>query len=959
MFRSKFILLCVALFVFFPLVASLPHVRNFTKININAGNQNWDIAQCENDWMYFANNNGLLEFDGLTWRLYPILNKAAVRSLYYDKKTKRIYAGGYNEFGYYYRKQDGMLHYRTMRQNMHSTKMNIADVWNIHKLSNHLIFQADYHIVLAGTNYFKVFKFNDKIYNSEIINDKLYIAQFQTGISYFNGHKFIEISDNELLKNKKVCAILPYQTDQMLFVTDLHGIYLYKNFKLSRFQTHIDHYLKTGEAFSASIRNNKLAIGTVQSGLIVKNLSDNSILHTSKSTGLQNNTVLCLSFDNSDNLWLGLDNGIDYIIANSPVQNVVGNSNHIGAGYTSALFNNKLYLGTNQGLYFQKYNYEKNPQTYPKNNIKGQIWSLSVINNEMFCAADKGLFVFNNENITAIDDLRGVFVVKQLNKNPNRLLGLKYYGFFVLDKKNNKWRLSNNIRGYNEGGKSFIEDTFGDIWVSHSVNGIFRLSLNENLTAFDHVESFDIKNGLPTNHNNNVFEFNNQIQVSTEKGFYTFNPDTKKFDKSVLFNKLFQGSGPFEIKINAKGDIWALSSNNIYVAHRYGNKYVVDSSSFLLLNNKMIRTFEHINTLPDGKVIFGTENGFSVFENSKATAVKKNSKLAIRSIYFIGQTDTLMHNNIPNDAHTNINTIESDYNTVRFEYVCTEFRNENAVKYSYKLENYDKKWSNFSNSTSKEYSKIPPGKYIFRVKAVNQTNAQTLEANYSFEMKPPWYLSTFAKIAFYLLFVLALLLLVVVIEKRVKRASRKMELLKEQEIIEQKNQFLIETKEKENEIIALKNLQLEYELKHKSQDLANTTMTILRKNEMLQEMNKYLDTIEEQLAQNLDSTKIKKQIQTIQKDISQNIETDSNWSKFQDNFDLVYDHFLKRLGNEYPNLSQNDKKICAYLHMNLTSKEIAPLVNTTYQSVEMTRHRLRKKLNLARDVNLTNFLQKF
>ena len=80
---------------------------------------------------------------------------------------------------------------------------------------------------------------------------------------------------------------------------------------------------------------------------------------------------------------------------------------------------------------------------------------------------------------------------------------------------------------------------------------------------------------------------------------------------------------------------------------------------------------------------------------------------------------------------------------------------------------------------------------------------------------------------------------------------------------------------------------------------------------------------------------------------------------FEKNFDIVYDEYLTRLGNTFPELTVSDKKLCAYLKMDLSSKEIAPLMNLTYRSVEMTRYRLRKKLNLSREQNLIEFLQRF
>ena len=100
-------------------------------------------------------------------------------------------------------------------------------------------------------------------------------------------------------------------------------------------------------------------------------------------------------------------------------------------------------------------------------------------------------------------------------------------------------------------------------------------------------------------------------------------------------------------------------------------------------------------------------------------------------------------------------------------------------------------------------------------------------------------------------------------------------------------------------------------------------------------------------------------ISRMREEIDSNIRHDDDWKKFERNFDIVYDEYLTRLGDTFPELTVSDKKLCAYLKMGLSSKEIAPLLNLTYRSVEMTRYRLRKKLNLTRDQNLIDFLQRF
>ena len=161
---------------------------------------------------------------------------------------------------------------------------------------------------------------------------------------------------------------------------------------------------------------------------------------------------------------------------------------------------------------------------------------------------------------------------------------------------------------------------------------------------------------------------------------------------------------------------------------------------------------------------------------------------------------------------------------------------------------------------------------------------------------------------------------------------------------------------KENEEEMMKR-KMKMELDHKAQDLAASTMNVIRKNEILLDIDSELESLSENMTD--DRNKMLKRLAKIRHMIKENIQHDNIWQQFEENFDIVYDDFLKRLGEQYPQLTVSDKKMCAYLKMDLSSKEIAPLLNLTVRSVEMTRYRLRKKLGLSRENNLTEFLQNF
>ncbi|WP_064196538.1 MULTISPECIES: LuxR C-terminal-related transcriptional regulator [Emticicia] len=90
--------------------------------------------------------------------------------------------------------------------------------------------------------------------------------------------------------------------------------------------------------------------------------------------------------------------------------------------------------------------------------------------------------------------------------------------------------------------------------------------------------------------------------------------------------------------------------------------------------------------------------------------------------------------------------------------------------------------------------------------------------------------------------------------------------------------------------------------------------------------------------------------------IDNNIASGHDWQIFEQNFNRVHEEFFKKLLEKFPDLTPGDLKLSAYLRMNLSSKEIAQLLNITYRSVELKRYRLRKKLHLETEENLVEWL---
>ena len=163
--------------------------------------------------------------------------------------------------------------------------------------------------------------------------------------------------------------------------------------------------------------------------------------------------------------------------------------------------------------------------------------------------------------------------------------------------------------------------------------------------------------------------------------------------------------------------------------------------------------------------------------------------------------------------------------------------------------------------------------------------------------------------------------------------------------------MLLEIKELENEqqLMKLQNDQLSLDVDAKNKELAFSTMSLIKKDELL-------TLIKDDLKKTTDEGNKSMSIKSVISTITKNINHEDSWNIFKDAFDTVDKDFLKKLKNLHPLLTPNDLRLCAYLRLNLSSKEIAPLLNISVRSVEIKRYRLRKKMNLNHENGLAEYI---
>jgi hypothetical protein len=261
------------------------------------------------------------------------------------------------------------------------------------------------------------------------------------------------------------------------------------------------------------------------------------------------------------------------------------------------------------------------------------------------------------------------------------------------------------------------------------------------------------------------------------------------------------------------------------------------------------------------------------------------------------------------------------------------------------LEGYDKTWSSWTTKSEKDYTNLPNGKYNFQIKARDNLNNLSEMISFGFIVQPSWYNTSLAYVFYVFLLIVLLVLLNVLQKKKLNHQKRTYEEKQAQINI----QHQLEREKNEKEIIKLQNEKLTTEMVFKNKELADTSMHLVERSDALLKVKDELQKLYKKSNENHD---IKKALQLVH-DIEKN---NLNWENFATHFDEINNDFLKHLKSKFPKLTPSDLKVCTYLQLNLSSKEIAQLLNISLRGVEISRYRLRKKLDLLPEQTLVEFL---
>jgi ligand-binding sensor domain-containing protein/DNA-binding CsgD family transcriptional regulator len=932
----------------------VPYVQNYTKALYQSGNQNWSITRDEHGIMYFGNSEGLLTFDGKYWQSYPMPNGLIVRSVAADGKGK-VYSGGFGEFGYWQTNKNGSLKYHSLTRLVPKKYQPVnEEIWKIYIDKGQIIFQSFGAIYIYSEGKINVIKGANPFLFLYKANGRYFVEEVNKGLFELKNTQLSYIEGSDKIGNSGVLSLLSLSGNKLLIGTARNGLFIYNGKQITPWNSQANDFLKTYQLNNGVLFSGKyIAYGTILNGVIIIDTAGNVVQHINKSSGLQNNTVLSLFIDSEQNLWTGLDNGIDRIEVSSPLYFYFDKSGRFGTVYSSIIFNNKIYLGTNQGLFYSDWVENGNKRLFQSFDFQlipgsqGQVWELSLQDGKLLCGHNTGTFQVNGNTISKITGISGGWTIKKLNAN--QLIQGTYTGLVFYKKDNaGNWAFDHKLEGFGEPSRYVEQDNKGQIWVSHAYKGIYRVALTNDLKKAASVKYYDKRSGLPGSYNINVFNLDNRIVFSSDSGFYVYDDISDHFSKYQQLNKMLGSFSSSNKIIPALGKrYWFINHGRVALADlSTPGKLSIDSNRFSILDGRMVKDYENISRINSSIYLISVDDGFVILNDEDALQQTRTKlpRVLVRRIENI--TDRIT----PITDNGDQNDIEIPYtqNNIRISYSLPFYRQE-KVKFQYYLEGYSKQWSDWSTQTQKEFTNLNQGTYNFKIRAkINEENVSPV-TTLSFVILSPWYAGKIAVFCYVLLIVLAYFAATKYYRLKLKRHQHRIH----EKLQKEKEEFLKqEAIINEQEIVKIKNEQLQADLASKSRELANSAMNIVYKNELLQKISEEMGHLKDSTGKQLAD----EQLRRIQKVIDEGMNDERDWNIFESSFNEAHENFFKKLKSDHPDLVPNDLKLCAYLRMNMSSKEMASLLNISLRGVEIRRYRLRKKLNLEHDKNLVEFL---
>ncbi len=773
----------------------IPYMQHYEPKEYGARPDNQAIVQGDNGLMYFGNSNGVLEYDGINWRMIHLPNRSLIKTLVRDEQGT-IFVGGFNELGYLQPDSLGFTVYHSLKSELDLSHHNFNYLRNSFIVGKAVYFQSGKHLFRWLNGAFKIWSPETEILFSTVVDGNVFVQLKDKGL-----YKLVndELQFYKRIDNR-ITSLFRLDDQRVLLSTIESGLYAIEGSKITPYPTEVDEYLKKNLIRHCRLMpNGWLTLGTNRGGLVVIDKDGSFINILDKSAGLLNNDILAQYLDHQGGLWLGLNHGIARIELLSPYSifderlGVTGFINNI------VRYKGQLYAGSIDGLL--RLNKAGNQQPASFVNLKGSeaTFYLAVIDEKLFTATFKGSVIYKEGEFKKLTSYSSGALL-QSRKDPSIIYVGLIDGLGLLKKQDGSWIDYGKIEGIEDDIREFAELEDGKLWMESQIDGVWLVDFyatdSFNINAAE-IRRFQANKELPQGwlflhyiRGEALFEI--QGVIYKYKGELDSIMPYKDFGvpfgfKSDIVPKLEDEKGNIWMSAHLEGMEEGDKQRTVSMLKTDGSYEVMHIN-----DNRITHSVKKALYPEDAGILwYGGPDGIIRQDLNLSVPHIENFKALIRKISIDG--DSIIYGG-SQDENESLQ-LQFANNTIRFEYAAPSYDEISRNQYQYFLEGYDEDWSDWTDETKKDYTQIPEGEYTFKIRSKNIYQQFSSENFIDIKISPPWFRSWWAYVIYIGLFILSIFVLLNWRSRQLKAKNEMLETIvatRTAEVQHQANQLKIQ-----------------------------------------------------------------------------------------------------------------------------------------------------------------------
>jgi signal transduction histidine kinase/DNA-binding response OmpR family regulator len=791
----------------------LPFITNYTTADYKADLQNWGIIQDNQGLMYFANNSGILQFDGSSWRVIKTPGETAIRSFAKDSNG-RIYVGGIGEVGYLEPDTRQGMVFHPLQQQLDSAYRDFGNVWFTYATGNAVYFVCDHYVLRWQEGVFHVTR--EPKYGSFgfswLLRDKLYVDVTGHGLMAMEGDSLRVVKGGRDFLNRTVMGLLPMGKDRMIALTVDRHLLEYDGNGLMPFGDGKEMPLKDAAYNSIQLSNGDYALATTGSGIYIMDKNGVVTTNITKLEGLSSDAVYAVYQDAEGDIWLATDNGISRVETNSPLR-VLNTYHGVDENpFDIEFFNNRLYITNSKGLFQLTEDRGAGLLSHVSfkkiTGIDNITLGCHQLGDELLISSYDGLFTLDKNN--KVKTIVKITIAEMESpSDPGQrhiLFDMPFHGIWELYRTpEGEWKRRRGRLSIPEEAYSFARAANDNLFIYTHGNGVYEINwkeagkehrLSDPYTLVHHNPG----NGLASLNVKAMGKIGRKVYISAVNTVQSYNEATHAFETDpVITGKIrqYQGAWVNEFVTGAGQQYW-LSVYENFDSHIFkGNKESLEELAVSGRFSDVLTT--KIYDSKKGIVLFGSNKSIVLYDERKPAVNENTFKTLIRSVA-VSQDSVIYAGHF--NAGAENTEIEIPYNShdLRFHFSLPSYDLSAHTTYQHHLEGFSDEWSSWSTDVTVDFTNLTEGSYVFHVRGKNVYGQVSEEDLFAFVVLPPWYRTWWAY-SFYVLLLVAIISLVASQRAR-KLKQEKIEL---ERIILERTQTILQQTEELKEMDRLKS----------------------------------------------------------------------------------------------------------------------------------------------------------